>query len=99
MTSLYCCIFVHKKDKKVKKCKNVKIKKETSNYNYRAVLYLPTGRIDVSRDRTDKKTLEKNYLCYIKVTSKTVYNNMVKYHPKALTIEQKKNTKKYKCIR
>jgi len=26
-------------------------------------LYLPTGSIDVSRDRTDKKkTLEKNYL-------------------------------------
>jgi len=28
-----------------------------------------------------------------KVSSKTVYNNMVKYHPKALTIEQKKNKK------
>ena len=57
-------------------------------------MYLPTGRIDVSRDRTDKKTLEKKYLCCIKVSSKTVYNNMVKNHPKALTIEQTKKNKK-----
>ena len=100
VTSFYC-IFVHKKRQKSKnkKCKNKKIKKEISNNNYRAVLYLPTGSIDVSRDRTDKKTLEKNYLSCTKVSSKTVYNNMDKYHLKALTIEQKKNTKKYKFIR